>query len=158
MEDTWNYIDEMKLHVFEMRHLREETRKLFHSDMRIVVDFLAEGSGYRSDRKIVHKAALIRMIRALSGDNDPEDVEQWMHEQGIREEDEIRVCELFDQYERRGLARGKAEGKIEGRAEGEELFASLAQSLIEGGRLDDLRRALSDRGYRTRLYAEAGLS
>ena len=89
-----------------------------------------------------------------------------MHEQGIREEDEIRVCELFDQYERRGLARGKAEGriagraegKIEGRAEGEELFASLAQSLIEGGRLDDLRRALSDRGYRTRLYAEAGLS
>ena len=104
--------------MFEMRHLREETRKLFHSDMRIVVDFLAEGSGYRSDRKIVHKAALIRMIRVLSGDNDPEDVEQWMHEQGIREEDEIRVCELFDQYERRGLARGKAEGRIAGRAEG----------------------------------------
>lgn len=56
-------IDELKLHVFEMRYLPEETRKLFRSDMRIVVDFLAEGKGYRSDRKIIHKAALIKMIR-----------------------------------------------------------------------------------------------
>ena len=162
MEDTWNYIDEMKLHVFEMRHLREETRKLFHSDMRIVVDFLAEGSGYRSDRKIVHKAALIRMIRVLSGDTDTEDVEQWMNQQGIGEEDEIKVCELFDQYERRGLARGREEGRTEGIAEGEAkgeaLFASLAQSLIDSGRIGDLKKALSDQGYRRQLYIEAGLS
>ena len=74
-EKAWSYIDEMKLHVFEMRYLPEETRKLFQSDMRIVVDFLAEGDSYRSSRKITHKAALIRMIRALSGDTDTEDVE-----------------------------------------------------------------------------------
>lgn len=67
-EEAWEYIDDIKLHVYEMRHLPEETRKLFQSDMRIVVDYLAEGDGYRSDRKIVHKAALIRMIRALSGE------------------------------------------------------------------------------------------
>lgn len=29
-------------------------------------------------------------------------VDQWMKEQKIREEDEITVCELFDQYERKG--------------------------------------------------------
>ena len=66
-EEAWEYIDEIKLHVYEMRHLPEETRELFQSDMRIVVDYLAEGNEYRSDRKIVHKAALIRMIRVLSG-------------------------------------------------------------------------------------------
>lgn len=113
-ETAWKYIDELNLHVYEMRHLPEETRKLFQSDMRIVVDFLAEGENYRSDRKIVHKAALIKMIKVLSGETEVNDVEKWMEERGIREEDEVTVCELFDQYERKG----KTEGKIEGRAEG----------------------------------------
>ena len=84
-----------------MRHLPEEIRNLFQSDMRIVVDFLAEGNSYRSDRKVVHKAALIRMIKALSGEMPTEgEVEKWMEEQEIREEDDIKVCELFDQYVR----------------------------------------------------------
>ena len=152
----------MHLHVFEMRYLPEETRSLFRSDMRIVTDFLAEGKDYRSNRKVRHKAALIRMIRVLSGDTDTEDVEQWMNQQGIREEDEIKMCELFDQYERRGLARGREEGRTEGIAEGEAkgeaLFASLAQSLIDSGRIGDLKKALSDQGYRRQLYIEAGLS
>ncbi|MCI9012952.1 MAG: hypothetical protein HFI59_03235, partial [Lachnospiraceae bacterium] len=100
--EAWQYIDNLHLHVYEMRHLPEEVRELFQSDMRIVVDYLAEGMGYRSDRKIVHKAALIRMIKVLSGDGDIEDVEEWLEKQQIREEDEITVCELFDQYERKG--------------------------------------------------------
>lgn len=113
--NTWKYVDELKLHVFEIRHLPKETRQLFESDMRIVADFLAEGDSYRSDRKIVHKAALVRMIKVLSGDTDIEGIEEWMKEQEIREGDEITVCELFDQYERRGRAQGKAEGKAEER-------------------------------------------
>ena len=96
----------MHLHVFEMRYLPEETSSLFRSDMRIVTDFLAEGKDYRSNRKVRHKAALIRMIRVLSGDADTADVEEWLRQQGIREEDEITVCELFDQYERRGRKEG----------------------------------------------------
>lgn len=31
---------------------------------------------------------------------------------GIKEEDEIRVCELFDQYTRKGIAQGVAQGII----------------------------------------------
>lgn len=82
-EEAWQYIDNLKLHVYEMRHLPEETRNLFQSDMRIVVDFLAEGRDYRSDRKITHKAALIRMIKVLSGDSDIENVEEWLEKQQI---------------------------------------------------------------------------
>lgn len=152
-DDTWKYIDELRLHVFEMRYLPEETRKLFQSDMRIVVDFLAEGNVYRSDRKIVHKAALIKMIEVLSGEMDTEDVEKWMGEQGIREEDEVTVCELFDQYERRGIAEGERRG-IE---KGENRFAMLTQMLMDSGRNDDLRKAISDRNYREQLYTEVNL-
>ena len=93
-----------------------------------------------------------------TGEMDTEDIEKWMEEQGIREEDEVTVCELFDQYERRGRMAGRAEGKVEGRIEGENRFARLAQVLMDGGRSDDLRRAISDRSYREQLYMEVKLS
>lgn len=161
-KEVWKYIDDLKLHIFEMRYLPKETRELFQSDMRIVVDFLAEGEGYRSDRKIMHKAALIRMIKVLSGETDTEDTRKWMEEQGIREEDEITVCELFDQYVRQGRAEGRqagiAEGRRSGIAEGENRFASLMQMLLDGGRNEELKRAVSDQNYREQLYMEAGLS
>ncbi len=41
--ETWRYIDDLKLHVYEMRRLSPEKRRLFTSDTRIVVDYLAEG-------------------------------------------------------------------------------------------------------------------
>lgn len=104
-DEMWKYIDEVRLHVYEMRRLPEETRQLFQSDMRIVVDYLVDGKNYRSDRKITHKAALIKMIKVLSGETDTDGVEEWLKKQGIREEDEISVCELFDQYERKGRER-----------------------------------------------------
>lgn len=133
-EEIWHYIDNMKLHVFEMRYLPQETRELFQSDMRIVVDYLAEGDGYRSDRKVVHKAAVIRMIKVLSGETDMEDVETWLDEQGIREEDEVTVCELFDQYVRQGREEGREEGIVLGKAEG------VTAGRIEG----EARRLVTD--------------
>ncbi len=134
----WKYIDGVKLHVYEMRHLPEETRQLFQSDMRIVVDYLAEGEGYRSDRKIRHKAALIKMIRVLSGETDTDDVEEWLTNQGIREEDEISVCELFDQYERKGREEGIETGRKEGLIEGKK--AGIATGIKCG----EARRLVTD--------------
>lgn len=129
-------IDELKLHVFEMRYLPEETRKLFRSDMRIVVDFLAEGKGYRSDRKIVHKAALIKMIKVLSGETDIDNIETMMEERGIREEDEITVCELFDQYERKGrmegIERGEARRLVEDIENAMKYFQVTLETACEG--------------------------
>ena len=117
-DKEWKYVDNLELYVFEMRRLQKETRELFESDMRIVVDFLAEGNRYCSDRKVVHKAALIKMLKVLSGDTDVDGIEDWLEEQGIREEDEIKVCELFDQYERKGRNEGRKQGRREGRREG----------------------------------------
>lgn len=62
--------------------------------MRIVADYLAEGASYRSDRKIIHKAALIKMIKVLSGETDTNGIEEWLEKQGIREADEISVTKV----------------------------------------------------------------
>ncbi len=106
----WQYIDDLKLHVWEMRSLPVEVRQRFTSDMRIVVDYLAEGDCYCSDRPVVHKEALVKMIRVLSGDDDVEDTAEVLRGMNIREEDEITVCELFDQYTRKGLSEGLNQG------------------------------------------------
>lgn len=48
------------------RRRGSRSRKLFQSGMRNVADFLSEGNGYRSVWKILHEAALIKMIMVLS--------------------------------------------------------------------------------------------
>ena len=111
-------MDDLKLHVFELRNLPEEVRQRFQSDMRIVVDYLAEGKDYRSEQKVVHKEALIKLLRVLSGDENVEDTETILQEMQVKEEDEISMCELFDQYVRKGRKEGLREGRIEGRVEG----------------------------------------
>ena len=58
----------------------------------------------------------IRMIRVLSGESDTEDIGDWLCQKGIREEDEVTVCELFDQYVKQGREEGWEEGKAEGKA------------------------------------------
>ena len=103
---TWKYVDDMQLHVWEMRYLPQEIRERFHSDMRIVLDYLAEGNAYRSDRKVIHKEATIKMLRVLSGDKNVDDTEEILKGLDIAEEDEISMCELFEQYTRRGISRG----------------------------------------------------
>ena len=105
-----SYIDDLKLHVFEMRKLPKKIRNLFQSDMRIVVDYLAEGNGYRSDQKVVHKEALIKFLRTLSGEEHVEDTIEYLQRMGVKEEDDITVCELFDQYTRQGRQEGIKEG------------------------------------------------
>ncbi len=129
-----DYIDNIHLHVWEMRHLPQEVRERFNSDMRIVLDYLAEGNSYRSDRRVIHKGSLIRMLKVLSGDCDIEDIEKQLDTMNIREEDEITVCELFDQYERKGRNEGIRQGRNEGLRQGrnEGLRQGRNEGLQEG--------------------------
>ena len=54
----------------------------------------------------------------LSGDTNVDDTGDALKEMGIKEEDEIRVCELFDQYTRKGIAQGISQGISQGVAQG----------------------------------------
>lgn len=154
-DEVWQYIDDVKLHVYEMRYLPEEIRRMFQSDMRIVVDYLAEGRNYRSDRKIVHKAALIRMIKVLSGDDDIDKVEEWLNERKIREEDEVTMCELFDQYERKGREEGIREGIREGIKEGEaRCLVTAVENAMEFFKVT-LEKACEGLGVTVSRYEEA---
>ncbi len=112
-EQAWKYIDDIHLHVWELQHLSLEVRKRFRSDMRTVLDYLAEdNSCFR--RKVVHKKAFINMIKALSGNEDLDGTDRFMEKHAIREEDEITMCDIFTQYEQKGREEGIKEGIKEG--------------------------------------------
>lgn len=76
--------------------------------------YLAEGNAYRSDPKIIHKEATIKMLLVLSGDKNVDDTEEILKGLDIAEEDEISMCELFDQYTRRGISQGISQGISKG--------------------------------------------
>lgn len=76
-------------------------------------DYLAEGNAYCSDRKVIHKEATIKMLWVLSGDKNVDDTEEILKGLDITEEDEkISMCELFDQYTRRGISEKEAEEQM----------------------------------------------
>ncbi len=97
---------------------------------------------------MVHKAALIKMIKVLSEDYDIEDIEKQLSTMNIKEEGEITVCELFDQYERKGRREGIQEGIREGITQGIQVliltcrdmklsFTETAERVKKGFQLDD---------------------
>lgn len=139
------YVDNVRLHVYEMAQLPAEVRVRFQSDMRLVVDFLAEGKDYvPTGQKIVHVEALLRMLSALTEDERFEklipktlEVEQ--------AKGEITMCEWLDKYEKLSMEKGI--GRVN----------ALIKCLIGDGRNDEIARMASDVEFQKRLMVEYGL-
>lgn len=63
------YVDNIKLHVFSMAHLPQKVRQRFRSDIRIVVDYLAEGENFKpTNQTIEHIRPVMRLLNAMTGE------------------------------------------------------------------------------------------
>lgn len=152
-DDSKRYMDDCKLIVYEMAHLPCEIRQRFHSDMRIVTDYLTEGKDYVPTRQgIKHLDALLMLLQALTGDIRYEEILPLMREEQEKK-GEVTMCELLDKYENRGLERGMAQGM----AQGMERVNELIKCLIRAGRSTEIERAVSDKEYQNHLLCEYGL-
>ena len=159
-KDTWKYITNEKLYVYAMSHLPKQVRNRFRSDMRIVVDYLAERQNYKpTTQKIIHLEALLLMLEALTGDKRYLKILKTLTEE--EKKGEVSMCELLDKYENRGIEKGRKQGIQQGRKQGiqqgESRFAMLNENLLNAGRIDDLRKASASKRYRNQLYKEFGL-
>lgn len=142
---TWRFISNQKLHIYEMAHLPKQIRSRFQSDMRIVVDYLAEKQSYKPTRqRIVHPEALLLMLKALTGDKRYTNILDVMSEE--EKGGNITMCELLDKYESRGIQKGIRQA--------ESRYAALTEMLIRTNRIDDLRKAAHSRKFRNQLYEE----
>jgi hypothetical protein len=108
--ETMKYVNDVMLHIYEMAHLSREVREGFHSDMRVVVDILAEGKDYNyRNCRMKHTPAVMRFLKALTSDVRFDEMAKYSEEKG-----EDKMCELLDYVENRGIARGEARGEKRG--------------------------------------------
>ncbi len=61
---------------------------------------------------------------------------------------------IFEFDEEKFLKSEREESKKEGQKEGEEKLAGLLRGLMDAGKMEEMKRALSDREYREKLYQE----
>lgn len=103
------YIGNAELYFFQMRTLPARVRERFRSDMRIVVDYLAEGKAYQpTGQPIIHLREFLLLMEALTGDSR---YEQFLPQPEQQErEGGITMCELLDKYEKRGIEKGIEKG------------------------------------------------
>ena len=107
------YIDDAKLYLYDMRKLPKDVRQLFRSDMRIIVDYLAEGGEYQpTNQVIVHIEEFLLLMQSLTGDSRYEQILPQLEKR--EKQGGITMCELLDKYENRGIQKGIKRGEKKG--------------------------------------------
>lgn len=106
------YINNVRVHVYPMKNLSTQIRQRFQSDMRIVVDYLAEGKKYEpADQEIKDIDGMLRMLYELTGETDFINNIETMQEHQKRG-GRVTMCEVVDKFVQRGREQGMQEEKI----------------------------------------------
>lgn len=138
--ETWKYINNFRMPVFQMARLPGDVRSRFTSDMRIIVDYLAEGENYiPTNQPIRHVEAFMLMMKNITGDEKYEELIPLLLENEEEEGEEITMVNLFDKYWNMGVTEGISQGISQGFSQGTTRGAS--QMLVKN--VDSLIRNLS---------------
>ncbi len=115
------FVNDYKINVFEIAYMTPEEVEKFTSDFKIVADYFVQ-KRMKKDYKPINKAIkhvdeLLKLMTVLTGDSRFEEQIKEMH----KEEGEVRMCEVLDKIENRGISRGIEIGETKGRKIGEKL-------------------------------------
>ncbi len=99
------YVNDYKIHVFEIAYLTADQVKLFRSDFRIVADYFVQKrknkSYIPSRRTIKHVDAVLKFMSVMTGD------ERFLEAQKVKTTGGgPNMCEILDQVENRGIQKG----------------------------------------------------
>ena len=148
------FVNDYKIHLFEIAFLDEETVQKFQSDFRIVADYLVQmrkNNDYKpSDIQIRHVREVLNTMSALTQDNRFTEI----YAESKKGDEPKTMCEALDKVEKRGEAHGRAIGEAHGRRTGQVEISKLMASLAADGRSDDIIKAGSDEDFLHKLLAE----
>ena len=161
------YVNDYKIHVFEIAFMDQKEVDLFQSDFRVVADFFVQkqkNGNYKSKpQDLKHVQETLQLLSVMTNDHRFEDV---YNEASDAQKGEMRnMCEILDKIENRGIEKGRAEGKAEGIAEGIEKgntegkiqMADLMKRLLDENRIEDAKRAAEDPAYCDELMKQYGI-
>ena len=120
-ENIKPFVNDYKINVFEIAYMTPEEVEKFTSDFKIVADYFVQKRMKRDykpiNKAIKHVDELLKLMTILTGDRRFEEQIKEMH----KEEGEVRMCEVLDKIENRGISRGIEIGETKGRKIGEKL-------------------------------------
>lgn len=137
-----SYVNDYKLHVFEVAWLTDEQLRMFKSDFGIVSNYFVQkrrNKDYVPDdeRVMQHVDEVLKLLSVMTGDDRFEKLLYVDNEKGgVR-----NMCEVLD----RAINKG------------ETMLALLIEKLFADGRTEDARLAASDEEARKRFYKEYGI-
>lgn len=116
------YVNDYKIHVFNVAFLSKEIRSKFKSDFRIVADFFTEKrlGIYEPEKhmeKIKHVEAVLNMIRVFTNDTTYDKIETGIIERAKAGE-VITMCTFAEEMTNKGIEIGEARGIKIGEARG----------------------------------------
>ncbi len=121
------YVNDYKIHVFEIAYLLPEQVAMFQSDFRIVADYFVQmrtNKEYNPSQEVMkHVDAVLKLMSVLTQDDRFEEMQN-----GAKGEVKT-MCEVLDNAISKGRIEGRAEGKAEGRAEGIQAMVESCQEL-----------------------------
>jgi hypothetical protein len=144
-EGLEEYVNDCKIHVFEISWLTDEQVAMFQSDFKIVANFFVnkrKNKDYVPDDKttIKHVDEVLKLLAVMSGDRRYEEIFAESRKGKVK-----NMCEVAERLVNQG------------RTEGENQMAKLIQLLLAAGRTEDVAAAASDVSARDRLYREFGI-
>lgn len=136
------YIQDYKVHVFDIPRLTKEQVNLFRSDFRIVADYFTHAyteANYVPDAAVItHVDEFLKLMKVLTGDNRYEEMVQTFTEE--EKEAGLMSCRVLDFREARG------------RAEGEARLSKLIKELLNEKKYDEIEKVTSDEKVRQEYY------
>ena len=173
------YVNDYKIHVFEIAFMDSKEVNLFQSDFRAVAEFFVqkqENGDYKPrPQDLKHVQETLQLLSVMTNDHRFEEV---YNEASDAQKGEMRnMCEILDKIENRGIEKGRAEGRVEGRAEGKaegiaegiekgivkgntegkSQMADLMKRLLAENRIEDAKRAAEDPAYCDELMKQYGI-
>ena len=154
-DDLKPYVNDYKVNLFEIAFMSDHEISRFHSDFRIIADFIAHKRAdpdYVSTAKtaFVHTDEVLKLMSLLTDDDR---YELTLNSEGGKPKN---MCEMLDRVEARGMEKGMAKGRVEGMARGEDMVISLIRKLTPGS--EDYYKALNASSEeRKELYKKYGI-
>ena len=153
------FVTDYKINLVEVAFLDNQLDK-FHSDFRIIAEYFIhkrkKADYIPSAQEIKHVDEFLKLLQALTGDDRYYQILDML--QTGKKRKGIKMCEILDKVENRGIAIGEKRGITIGEKRGREKINQLNAILLEQNRIDDLKRAVADVSYQKQLMAEYGIN
>lgn len=143
------YIQDYKVHIFDIPRLSKETVAKFQSDFKVVAEYFTNvytNPDYTPESKTIrHVDEFLKMMKVLTGDSR---YETMMFSEEEKKEG-IDVCRVLDYREARGEARGIERGM--------ERMNALMKVLLQENRLEELRQVVENEKVREEYLLRYGI-